>query len=165
MAWVGGGASPILVDPPMSVLTSEAEVGSLDRVRKAQDAALRALGTEERRGAEPLRGLGERTGPGRVHAGEGGSELGAEGVVLLAAVAPEREELGDDALAALDGVQLQVLEGRAVDLVEAVDDGGAAPGLGNVTAARGVQGVEIACPLGGLHLLCHEGTLRALTGG
>src|ERR1051325_3086346 len=123
-------------------------VGLRPRARSME--TLWAFCAEEGPGHEPLGGLGEGVGLGCVHAGEGGGELGAQGVGFFAALAREGEELGDDALAGLDGVEVEVLEDRAVDLVEAVADGGGAPGLEDEAAARGVEGVEVAGAFGGL---------------
>ena len=116
----------------------------------ATASALRALGAEEARHAEPACGLGELLGPGRVHAGEGGGALGAERVEGVAAGAREAEQLAEDALAGLDGVEIGVLEGGSGDLLEAVADGDGAPGLGDVALAEQVFGVEVAGALGGL---------------
>jgi hypothetical protein len=59
------------------------------------------------------------------------------------------EELAQDAVAALDRVERRFLEGRALDLLEPVADGGVAPGLDEVAPAEHLLGVDIARALGG----------------
>ena len=103
-----------------------------------QPPALGFLRAEVGPGGEPLAGAGQRVGFGRVHARERGCELGAEGVVVVAAGASEAEELADDALAGFFLVEVEHLEGGAGDLVEAVADRDAAPGLGDVPLAEQV---------------------------
>lgn len=97
---------------------------------------------------------------GGVHAGEGGGELGAEGVFGFAlcrdffegfgaALAREGlEELGEDAFAGFDAVELGGLEGWACDFFEAAADRGVSPGVGDVALAEQILGVEIAGAFG-----------------
>ena len=121
---------------------------------------MRAFGAEARALPEPLGGLGELGGAGGVHAGEGGRELGAEGVrraafagefgLLRVLAAEGLEEFVEDAVAGFDGVEVAGLEGGAVDLVEAVAESDGAP-LGFDPAAAGeFDGVEVAGAGGGL---------------
>ncbi len=119
-----------------------------------QPSALRLLRSIAVLLPEPLGRLSQASGFCGVHTGEGGCELGAEGVVFFAAVAAEAEELGDDAFAGLDGVEVQVLEGGAVDFFEAVADGGVAPHLLDVPLLEQVLGVKIPGAFGGLERMC-----------
>ena len=117
-------------------------------IELAQPAALRALGAEEVGHREPLDGHGKlRSARGR-HAREGRREFRAQRVVVAAAGAAKAEELVDDALAALGGVELEMLERGAVDLVEAERDARVAP-RGLDAAAHGhLGGIEVAGALG-----------------
>jgi len=110
----------------------------------AQAPPLRPLGAEHRRNREPLHRDRQRTCARRDHAGERRGELGAQRVVVLAARATEGEELVDDPLARLRGVELEVLEGRAVDLVEAAVDRRRAPRALDVAPHGEIAGVEVA---------------------
>ncbi|MFM7808286.1 MAG: hypothetical protein ACKPEA_10225, partial [Planctomycetota bacterium] len=67
----------------MSALTSEAEVGSLDRIRQATDAALRALGTLQRKDGHWCAEL------------EGDSILQSEYLLMKWILRQEREPLAD----------------------------------------------------------------------
>ena len=86
-----------------------------------------------RRQAEPLDWLGQRLGASGHHAGQGRRHLRAEGKLSPAAVG-EVEELGDDFVAALDPVQIEMLEGRAVVFDESVAQGDAPPAVGDPVA-------------------------------
>jgi hypothetical protein len=114
-------------------------------------AFLRSLGAAEVGRAEPLDRLGELRGLRGDHARERGRELGADGHLALAAVG-KVEQLVDDALAALDLVEVERLEDRPVDLLEAVADGDAPPRVDEVIPPRHVAGVVVARAFGSLEL-------------
>jgi hypothetical protein len=86
-------------------------------------------------------------GVGRDHARDRRRELGPQRVVALAARAAEREELVDDPFARFRGVEFEMLEGRAVDLVESAVDRRRAPRGLDVAADGEVGGIEVASAL------------------
>ena len=106
---------------------------------------------------EPPGGLGQRVGLRRVHPRQRRGELRPQGVVDVAAGAAEAEELRDDLGPRLGGVQVQVLEGRTVDLVEAVVDRHLPPRAFDVPADGQVMRVEITRALGGLESAAGSG--------
>ena len=118
----------------------------------AEPAALWALGAKEARHREPLDRHGQLRRASRRHARERRRELRPKRVVVAAARPAEAEQLADDPLAALRGVQLEVLEGRAVDLVEAERNARLAPRRLDAPPHRHLGGVEVAGALRCLEL-------------
>ena len=126
----------------------------------AKAAFLGALGTVAAGNAEPLDGAGEGVGLGGDHAGEGGGEFGAEGEFLFVlAAAFEVEKLGDDFVAGFDLVEVEELEGGAIDLEEAMAEGDASPGIFDVAAEGHLVGVEVTGAGGGLESSSHGGSI------
>ena len=127
----------------------------------AKPTTLRPLGSKEIWHCKPLGRHGEGSALGRSHPGERGCELRAECVVSVTTASLEGEQLADDAVAALDGVQLEVLKSRSVYLIKAVPDRRRSPGVFDVATRRHVFWVEVASTLRGLKGVSGAGHGRA----
>jgi hypothetical protein len=115
-----------------------------------QPSALGTLGTEVRGNGKPLHGSLETSAFGRDHASEGRREFRTERVVVGSASPPKGEELIDNALSALDGVEIEAFEGRPFDLLESMKHRSVPPRRFDPTTNGHVFGIEVSSALWGL---------------
>ena len=79
--------------------------------------------------------------------------------LFVLAAAFEVEKLGDDFVAGFDLVEVEELEGGAIDLEEAMAEGDASPGIFDVAAEGHLVGVEVTGAGGGLESSSHGGSI------